>query len=479
MNRPFNEAKYKALLEGLEIKEKLFSSTLENKDLRIDSQFYTKEPIKNPLLKYDKIGNLLRNAQYGISISMNENGDGYPIYRMNEIHNMLCDINVSKHAIINKNELNTFCLNDRDVLFNRTNSFEWVGRTGLYRKINNNDFVFASYLVRFIPNEKVLLPEYLTAFLNTKYGIWDIKRRARQSINQTNVNPEEIKAIEIPLLSISFQKLLKNNFYIANENRIKSLDKYIRAEQILLKELELKDFEPSKDPVNIKSFKESFLSTGRLDAEYYQKKYENYLNKIINYKSGYQYFNDVCVLKDKNFKPADEIIYKYIELSNIGKTGDINGCTKEKGKNLPTRARRIVKKNDVIISSIEGSLDSCALITKEYNGALCSTGFYVINSDKINSETLLILFKSNLMQNILKKGCSGTILTAINKSELERIPIPLIDFNKQQEIAELVEESFALKKQSENLLEVAKRAVEIAIEESEEKAIEYINSKSE
>jgi len=43
--------------------------------------------------------------------------------------------------------------------------------------------------------------------------------------------------------------------------------------------------------------------------------------------------------------------------------------------------------------------------------------------------------------------------------------------------SELVEESFCLKKESENLLELAKRAVEVAIEEGEEKAIESLNNK--
>lgn len=176
------------MLKGLEINIKQLSETLKNKDFRVDSQFYTKEPFKNPNLNYDKIGNLIHKAQYGISISMNEDNIGYPIYRMNEIHNMLCDINVSKTADITNKELETFTLNDRDVAFNRTNSFEWVGRTGLYKKLDKRDFVFASYLVRFIPNEEYLLPEYLTSFLNSKYGVKDIKRRARQSINQTNVN---------------------------------------------------------------------------------------------------------------------------------------------------------------------------------------------------------------------------------------------------------------------------------------------------
>ena len=45
----------------------------------------------------------------------------------------------------------------------------------------------------------------------------------------------------------------------------------------------------------------------------------------------------------------------------------------------------------------------------------------------------------------------------------------------QEKIALLVSESFMLKKQSEQLLETAKRAVEIAIEEGEEIALRLIS----
>ena len=44
----------------------------------------------------------------------------------------------------------------------------------------------------------------------------------------------------------------------------------------------------------------------------------------------------------------------------------------------------------------------------------------------------------------------------------------------QEKLADLVEESFQLKKQSEHLLEVAKTAVEMAIEKDEKTAMEYI-----
>lgn len=227
--------------------------------------------------------------------------------------------------------------------------------------------------------------------------------------------------------------------------------------------------------VNVKSFKDSFGVTGRLDAEYYQKKYEVVIEKIKSYKNGFEPLFIACNLKDSNHNPKENQEYNYIELSNIGKTGDINGCTTELGKNLPSRARRIVNTNDVIISSIEGSLQSCAVVGKEYNNALCSTGFYVINSEKINSETLIVLFKSDLMQSIMKQNCSGTILTGMNKYEFQNILVPLIEKKAQQEIAQLIEESFSLKKQSQHLLEVAKRAVEMAIEENEAVAMKYIN----
>lgn len=463
MSSPFNEEKYKRLLEGLEISEALFSETIKNKDFRIDSQYYTQAPIKNPILKYKKIGEVIHSSQYGISIEMNEDGHGYPIYRMNELHNMLCDLEVNKYADITHDEYQRFALKDRDVLFNRTNSFEWVGRTGVYYQNDNVERTFASYLVRFNPIEKDILPEYLCAFLNSKEGVRDIKRRARQSINQTNVNPEEVKEIEIPVLDMDFQLQIKEHFEKANLCRLQSLSLYKDAENQLLDELGLKGWQPNNEPINIKQLKESFLASGRLDAEYYLPKYEDYATFIKKYKGGADSLGKVCTLNEKNFNPIENHEYKYIELSNIGNSGEITGCTTSIGAELPSRARRLVRANDVIVSSIEGSLQSVALVTDEYDMAICSTGFYVVKSETINPETLLVLFKSEPMQNLLKQGCSGTILTAIGRNELQNIVMPKIRNEVQTEIATYVQKSISLRNEAKQLLESAKLKVEDAI----------------
>ncbi len=313
-------------------------------------------------------------------------------------------------------------------------------------------------------------PYYLYTFLMSKFGQNYLKREARGSVQQ-HVFLSQMENFAIPVISDEIVKTIETTIKLSEEKIIFSETKYSQAEALLLETLNLKDFKPSTEKVNVKSFKDSFLTTGRLDAEYYQKKYEDYLKLVQTYKNNYEPLEKACLLKDANLNPDEKQEYKYIELADIGKSGDINSCTFAYGNELPSRARRKVNTDDVIISSIEGSLGSCALVTKEYDEALCSTGFYIINSKKINSETLLVLFKSELMQNILKQGCSGTILTAINKNEFLKIPIPIIETKTQQQISELIEESFRLKKESEELLELAKRMVEVAIEEGEEKAM--------
>ncbi|AVS39327.1 restriction endonuclease subunit S [Campylobacter coli] len=460
----------------LEVSVLKLSEVKKNIDFRIDDSFWTMKLIYNNKLNYKKIGECLLKSQYGISINMNEGGDGIPIYRMNDIDNMLCNFEVKKYALIDKNELQTFRLNYGDVLFNRTNSYEFVGRTGIFYN-NRENFVFASYLVRLVCNKEILLPEYLTVFLNTHIGKKEIRRRARPSINQTNVNPEELKEIKIPIFPMEFQLEIQNLVKDSHKALEESKELYKKAEETLYLELGLDSKNPlqslldskTNNPtkslnISIRTLKESFLKTGRLDSEYYQSKYEDIEKFIKSYPNGYDSFSNIINNKDTNFTPKNNENYSYIELANIGNNGNISEPISDLGKNLPTRARRIVSKGDVIISSIEGSLSSCALITQEFDKHLVSTGFFVLNSKLLNGETLLVMFKSQIFQEYLKKFPSGTILCAINKEELSKILIPKIDSTTQEKIAKYIQESFNLRKKSKQLLDNAKNKVEEQIQ---------------
>lgn len=193
------------------------------------------------------------------------------------------------------------------------------------------------------------------------------------------------------------------------------------------------------------------LYTMRIDADYFLPKYKSLIEGIKSkFNNSWNTLGNLVKIKDKNFIPQPNVEYKYIELANISKTGEITGCITEIGKNLPTRARRVVNTGDVIISSIEGSLDSIALITDEYNNALCSNGFYVVSPKVISSGTLLALMKSKIGQMQLKRGCNGSILTAIHKEEFLNIILPVL---VNEEIESKVIESFDLRDKSKQLME--------------------------
>ena len=216
---------------------------------------------------------------------------------------------------------------------------------------------------------------------------------------------------------------------------------FIQAEQLLLSDIGLLDWQPKHCLSFVKNYSDT-AQVERIDADYFQPKYEKIVKAIKSYKGGWNTLGHLVKLKDKNFNPEDKTEYKYIELSTIAGNGEITDCMVEEGRDLPSRARRKVAAGDVIVSSIEGSLSSIALIEKEYDQSLCSTGFYVVNSKSLNSATLLVLLKSIVGQLQLKKGCSGTILTAINRNELKKLVLPLIDEETQAQIQQKVSESF-------------------------------------
>jgi len=448
------------LLEGLEICEVPFSRVIGNDIVRMESEFYNSNTVsyKNTV----KASHIIDFSQYGTSKELNEMGEGYPVLRLNEFNYSFISHPDKYCSLLDIDAYHGLQLKKDDVLICRTNGNpKFVGRSAIVPK--DYDYAFASYLFRIRPNRKYINSATLVAFLNSKYGRLEIEKYSMVG-NQANFSPAKFREISIPVFSKDLNDKIEDITYRAFQKLEMSESLYSEAANNMLECLDLNDFTASSNSCNVKTLKESFIETGRLDAEYYQPKYDDILHHIQAYKYGSKNLAEICDIKEENFTPKDDTTYKYVELANIGKYGNIIGCSQQKGEDLPSRARRIVSKNDVVISSLEGSLDSCALVEEDYDGALCSTGFYVLKSSVLNSETLLVLFKSPLVKELMRKGCSGTILTAIGRQELERIPIPLIRQEIQDEIAQHVQSSISLRKESQQLLEYAKLTVEGAIQ---------------
>jgi len=431
--------------------------------LRLDAEYYQPEYfIDFSKGEWVTFGSQI-TCQYGLSLAMNDERVGSPMFKMDDInYGFLFDDKI-RYANVTENEFEQYELNPNDVLFNRVNSEEFVGRTGIFK--SDLKAVFASYLIRLkLSKGSKILADYLNLFLNSKFGIKQIHRFARRAVNQANVNAEELKQFKIAVLPVEFQRGIEKTSNEIWKGFQDSKKFYRQAEDLLLHDLGLKDFEENDDLFSIVNLSD-VQKANRIDAEFFQTKYQKLIEvlKNKNKKSLTKVIENVAANFNPYLQPDKE--FKYVELSDINSSiGTIESGNVILGKEAPGRAKRLLKENDVIISSIEGSLEKVALVSKDQMGFLASTGFYQFRSKEILPEVLLILAKSIVLQWQFKQNCAGTILTAVPAEALNQMIIPVLLMNVQQKIADLVKKSHSARQKSKELLEEAKEKVEEMIE---------------
>jgi restriction endonuclease S subunit len=465
-------------LEGLEISIVSYAS-LQNgvETLRFDSEYYLKEYVR--IEKFINNNKLLFNrfSDWQIDIDCSAfypaiepfYGEGnIPLIRVQNVKDII-DYNkcVCIPQLSNEQFATLKTVIPGDIVITKGGSIGLIGYiTQEAYACRDLIFIKSSTLLE---EQRVFLYLYLTTDFVYKQLI-----RSSSQCAQPHLTITLVKNLDIFNGSSMLMQKCTKIYSDFRQKYLASLDLYREAEELLLSELQIPDLVQQSNNVIYCRYSD-FMNSGRLDAEYYQPKYNEIIDKIQQYPDGHDKIGNLYILRDKNFLPEDNVRYKYIELSDIEANGEISGYTYEYGSNLPSRARRIVHTGDIIISSIEGSLQNCAVITEEYDGALCSTGFYVLSPQIINSETSLVLFKSSAIQALLKRACTGTILTAINKDEFTVIDLPAINRDVQNKIADIIHQSIALRKESRRLLNLAKTAVETAIERDEDVAMKLLD----
>ena len=283
-----------------------------------------------------------------------------------------------------------------------------------------------------------------------------------------------LQELPIPSVLLSLNPIIVQIIQNALQARHRARDMHIDVVELVGHEFGLNSIPTNHRLIYQKNYAQTFTS-GRIDAEYFTPNYEELIKIVQSYHRGWSFVGDICCVNEENFQPQEDRVYSYIQISNIFSGGEIAGCMTEFGQNLPSRARRRVGVGDVIVSTVEGSLSRIALIREDHDQYLCSTGFQVIRSNEINPETLYALMSTPLGQLQLKRGCSGTNLTAINSDEFSKIVLPHITEDKQREIQCKVSKCLELRKTSRYLLQCAKEMVERAITDGEASAMGWLN----
>lgn len=131
----------------------------------------------------------------------------------------------------------------------------------------------------------------------------------------------------------------------------------------------------------------------------------------------------------------------YLEISDVNSVGKISNPTHYTFSKSPSRCRRILKKNDIIISTVRTYLRSIGFIENEVQNLICSTGFCVLSpKDIIKPKLLFYLVRSEWFISDVISQSVGVSYPGIQTEKLMGIKILLPPTNEQNQIVEYLDE---------------------------------------
>ncbi|MFZ3070590.1 MAG: restriction endonuclease subunit S [Anaerolineaceae bacterium] len=135
----------------------------------------------------------------------------------------------------------------------------------------------------------------------------------------------------------------------------------------------------------------------------------------------------------------DNYSFYYLSLGDVDK-GIINHPTKKINfKVAPERARRIVRKGEILLSTVRPNLQGFGYVDFNGDDYVCSTGFAVLRpKNKAVGQYLYQFLFSRQVTKYFYSCVVGSNYPAINNSDIERIPIPLPPVDEQIKISQIL-----------------------------------------
>lgn len=363
-----------------------------------------------------------------------------------------------------------YILNNNDILIARSGNT--VGKSYIHKtSIVQDTCFYAGYLIRFVVDAEKILPDYV--YILTKlspYANW-VKVTQRVT-GQPNINAEEYGNLPIPLPPIEIQQRIvdiyiqaqkeRNIKYQAAKQQLACIDDYLIDILNIGKRTALLN--------KLQYIKISLMIGERFDVPF-QKEIEKVTNSVKAYP--HKTLGEIVQFSSEGWdqKSVFEDVFPYIEIGSVDtSTGDLNKIDIVPIDKAPSRAKKIVRTNDILISTTRPNRGAIC-VYKKNNIAVASTGFSIVRgvSDCILREYLYCVLRSSLSLDQMAVRSSGGNYPAIIESELKKVLIPLPPLAIQKNIVSTIEEIKLkvkqLQKEGDESLETVKRKIEKLISE--------------
>ena len=364
----------------------------------------------------------------------------------------------------NDEDIEQYSLEKNDLLFNRTNSSEWVGKTAIYKE--EQPAIYAGYLIRIKP--LLISPDYLNTVMNSGYyrdWCYDVKTDA---VNQSNINAQKLSQLMIPIPPLKEQErivaemdkwislidIVKNGkgdlLTVIKQAKSKILDLAIHGKLV--------PQDPNDEPA-IELLK-------RINPDFTPCDNGHYTFDVPN---GWNWckLNDLCSFlsrgKSPKYSEDDKTYPVFAQKCNL-KEG---GISLEQARFLdPSTINKWDSKyklqtGDVLVNSTgTGTVGRTRLFDESYLGkypfVVPDSHVAVVRTyEEINSEYVFAYMSSQLIQQYIEDNLAGST----NQKELyigvlENLYFPFPPINEQQRIVQKIEELFSVLDNIQNALEV-------------------------
>ena len=260
-----------------------------------------------------------------------------------------------------------------------------------------------------------------------------------------------------------------------------SHSRYPQAENLLLEELGLKDFKPSYKKTYVANLS-NVLSSHRMDTEYFQPAYDEVIEKLKEKNIELKPLRKFILNIQKGIEPGSENYQDegtpFIRVSNLSVDGFTNRDQKYLSRELYWQLRKTYepKLGDFLLT--KDATPGIAYVVKEKIEGIISSGILKlqINENKINKEYLALFINSRIGKMQIERDGGGSVIIHWRPEQVKMLQVPMLPNKIQQKIASLVKKSHEARGKAKNLVDLAKKAIEIAIEKNEDEATQFLSS---
>lgn len=152
---------------------------------------------------------------------------------------------------------------------------------------------------------------------------------------------------------------------------------------------------------------------------------------------------EVCESQERrNPTKTPDLLFKYVDISSVDNSLlKIVGHKDYLGRDAPSRARKVIRANDVIFATTRPYLQSIAMVPAEYDEQVCSTGFCVLRArEVVEPKWIFYCVQSRRFVDQIFPLMRGSSYPAVTDRDVLNATIPLPPLDEQRRIVARVEE---------------------------------------